>query len=60
MVIAQLEVVTRIIFGEIELMNLLLITIYLTLNDGSYTYFHPATGTFTNINRVIVVVYPLP
>ena len=38
---------TKTIVEEIELMTDN--NIYL-LNDGSYTYFHPATGTFTAID----------
>ena len=55
---------TETIVGEIKLTILLRITIIyvylmmvlihictqLQLNDGSYTYLHPATGTFTAIH----------
>ena len=47
MVIGCLGVVTKTIVGEIELMNLLLITMYVWF---LYTYLHLATGTFTTID----------
>ena len=59
-------VVTRIRAGEIKLMVLLLITIICLLNDGSYTYLHPATRKFTaidlslcspNIRMEIIIFY---